>query len=166
MATPKDQVKAARDAAQQVLHALWTAGQHDLARTIYGGMRAYVQSKGGGGKFLADAKRAIATLPAAQQGPLNAFLAIPGKDLYDAKSDGFPAPPQADPGSVGSLPDSAGKTLGGALTDINGFLSRLTQRNTWIRVGEILLGVVLIAVGVARMTNAVSAATKIAKAVA
>lgn len=35
----------------------------------------------------------------------------------------------------------------------------------WLRIGEIILGLVLIAVGVAKMTDAVPAATRIAKAV-
>jgi hypothetical protein len=51
----------------------------------------------------------------------------------------------------------------GTLTD---FLSRLSRGSTWIRVAEVALGLVLIAVGVAKMTSAVPAATKLAKAVA
>lgn len=51
------------------------------------------------------------------------------------------------------------------LTAIGDFFGRLTEGNTWIRIGEGLLGVLLIAVGIAHMTNAVPAATKIAKMV-
>lgn len=40
------------------------------------------------------------------------------------------------------------------------------QANIWIRVAEVVLGLVLVAVGLAKLTNAVPAATKIAKVVA
>lgn len=49
--------------------------------------------------------------------------------------------------------------------DISGFLSALANANTWVRVAEVLIGVVLIAVGIAELTNAVPAATKIARVV-
>jgi hypothetical protein len=49
------------------------------------------------------------------------------------------------------------------LAAIGDFFARLTKANTWIRVGEVLLGLILLAVGVARVTNAVPIATKIAK---
>lgn len=45
-------------------------------------------------------------------------------------------------------------------------LSPLFQANLWMRVGQVALGLILIAVGVAKMTNAVPIATRIAKAVA
>lgn len=51
------------------------------------------------------------------------------------------------------------------LSSIGDFFGRLGQANTWIRVGEVLLGLVLLAIGVARLTKAVPAATKIAEAV-
>ena len=41
----------------------------------------------------------------------------------------------------------------GALTDINGFVSALTQRNTWMRIGEGVLGLLLIGIGVAALTK-------------
>jgi len=49
------------------------------------------------------------------------------------------------------------------LSQVGDFFSRLTSANTWLRIGEGLLGVVLIAVGIARITNAVPIATKIAR---
>jgi hypothetical protein len=52
------------------------------------------------------------------------------------------------------------------LAQVGSFFGALEQGATWIRVGEALLGIVLIAVGVARLTNAVPAATKIAGALA
>jgi hypothetical protein len=45
---------------------------------------------------------------------------------------------------------------------ILGFLGRLSDGNLWLRVGEGVLGIVLIAIGVAKLTNAVPVATKIA----
>jgi hypothetical protein len=58
---------------------------------------------------------------------------------------------------------AASSTVPG-LSQIGGFFSRLSQANTWIRLGEVLLGLVLIAIGLARMTNAIPLATKVAKA--
>lgn len=60
--------------------------------------------------------------------------------------------------------NAAGKLTG--LNAIGDFFSRLTQSNTWLRIGEGVLGIILIAVGIARMTHAVPIATKIAGAVA
>lgn len=50
----------------------------------------------------------------------------------------------------------------GGGTTINDLLSALSQANTWLRVGEVVIGLILIAVGVAKLTNAVPLATKIA----
>lgn len=49
------------------------------------------------------------------------------------------------------------------LAAIGSFFSTLGQANLWIRVGEVALGIVLLAVGIARITSAVPAATSIAK---
>jgi len=49
------------------------------------------------------------------------------------------------------------------LAAIGDFFQRLTQGNTWIRAGEVLLGVILLAIGVARVTgtqNLISSAVK------
>lgn len=51
------------------------------------------------------------------------------------------------------------------LSQIGTFFSDLSQASTWVRVAEVLAGLVLIAVGVARITHAVPIATKVAKAV-
>lgn len=69
------------------------------------------------------------------------------------------------PGSaIGGTASAIGNATG--LTAIGDFFSRLTQANTWLRAGEVVLGLVLIAVGIARITNAVPLATKIAGAAA
>lgn len=71
---------------------------------------------------------------------------------------GGPGP--AIPGNPGS---AIKKGLGDAVSGLsNSVLGPLFQANIWIRVGEVLLGIVLVAVGIARMTNAVPIATKIA----
>ena len=66
-----------------------------------------------------------------------------------------------NPSGAGATPTP--KSISGATSGITGWLS---QPNLWIRVGEILLGLVLVAVGVAKITHAVPIATKIAGAVA
>lgn len=54
---------------------------------------------------------------------------------------------------------------GSALVAVSDFLGRLTQAKTWERVGEVLLGLLLIAVGVAHMTKVVPLATAVASKV-
>lgn len=51
------------------------------------------------------------------------------------------------------------------LQQIGTFFASLGQANTWIRVAETLLGLILIAAGLARITHAVPAATRVARAV-
>lgn len=41
----------------------------------------------------------------------------------------------------------------GAITDVNAFLSRLTSMNTWIRVGEFILGALLILAGALKLSG-------------
>jgi hypothetical protein len=53
-----------------------------------------------------------------------------------------------------------------ALTSVTQFLGNLANANLWMRVGEVVLGLILIAVGVAELTHAVPIATKIAKTAA
>lgn len=68
----------------------------------------------------------------------------------------------AGPGGSYGIP---GVNVTGWETALGNFLGNLENANLWLRIGEGLLGVILIAVGVARMTNAVGAATKIASVV-
>lgn len=67
-------------------------------------------------------------------------------------------------GVPNSVLNGAGGLLSG-LAAIGDFFARLTEANTWLRVGEVTLGVILISIGIAKMTNAVPVATKIAKTV-
>lgn len=73
---------------------------------------------------------------------------------------GFPT--KADAEAYVSALHGLGKTVTGAVTSTTDFLSRLTDPNTWVRVAEVVLGLVLIAVGIAKLTNAVPAATRVA----
>jgi hypothetical protein len=52
-----------------------------------------------------------------------------------------------------------------ATTAVPDFLSRLTSGALWIRVAEVAVGLLLIAVGIAELTKAVPLATKIASVV-
>lgn len=55
--------------------------------------------------------------------------------------------------------------LGGLIKDAGAFFSDLTSANFWLRLSEVVLGLILIAVGVAELTHAVPVATHIAKTV-
>jgi len=52
--------------------------------------------------------------------------------------------------------------LGGLISDAGTFFRDLTSANFWLRLGEVVLGLLLIAVGVAELTHAVPLATKVA----
>lgn len=64
-------------------------------------------------------------------------------------------------GAAGGLAAAGATTLSGAQTAETIF-SVLQSPNLWIRAGEVVLGLVLLAVGIARLTNAVPIATKVA----
>lgn len=68
---------------------------------------------------------------------------------------------QAAAGTVAGLDATEKDLFGGVL----GFLSNLASANLWLRIGEVVLGIVLIAVGTAELTHAVPIATKIASTV-
>ena len=62
---------------------------------------------------------------------------------------------------IGQVPGA--KALSG-LDAIGNFFSQLGQANTWIRIGEVLLGIVLIGIGLARITGTQNAVSSIVKA--
>ncbi|HEY1618003.1 MAG TPA: hypothetical protein VGG25_10320 [Streptosporangiaceae bacterium] len=67
----------------------------------------------------------------------------------------------------GKIPGAGGLLSG--LAAIGGFFDKLGEGNTWIRVAQVLLGVALIGIGVARLTHAsnlVSRAAGVAAAAA
>lgn len=51
------------------------------------------------------------------------------------------------------------------LKDIAGFFDDLTSGNLWLRIGQVVVGLILIAVGVAELTHAVPIATHVARTV-
>jgi len=53
----------------------------------------------------------------------------------------------------GQAAGKAGSSVVGALTDVNSFLSRLTSPNLWLRIGEFVLGALLILSGTMKLTN-------------
>lgn len=60
--------------------------------------------------------------------------------------------------AVGTLPTGVGNAAGQGLTDtyqgaISGFLNALSSANTWLRVGEVVLGVLLVVVGVVKLAG-------------
>lgn len=63
----------------------------------------------------------------------------------------------------GTPPPAAAPGGPKGLAAIGDFFARLSQASTWIRVGEVFLGLILLAVGVARITNTVPIATKVAR---
>lgn len=67
--------------------------------------------------------------------------------------------------AAGDFASSAAGTLTTA-GELGSIFSVLQSGALWLRIAEGLLGIVLIAIGIARMTNAVPAATRIARAVA
>jgi hypothetical protein len=74
-------------------------------------------------------------------------------------------------GGLAGAPHAVAKAAGDAtgvnqIKSVTDFLSRLAEGNTWIRVAEVALGLMLIAVGVAKLTDAIPVATKIAKTLA
>lgn len=64
-------------------------------------------------------------------------------------------------GAAGAAAAPANPSTGWA--SVTDFLSRLTQASTWLRVAEVGIGIVLLAIGIARVTRSVPVATKIAK---
>jgi predicted lipid-binding transport protein (Tim44 family) len=64
-----------------------------------------------------------------------------------------------------STPGYAGSTISGLTSGLGSGIGALFQAAIWIRVAEVAVGVILIAIGVAKMTNAVPIATKIASVV-
>lgn len=72
----------------------------------------------------------------------------------------WPQPTKSIAGGVGNVAGKAASAATGSITD---FLSRLASGATWLRVAESVLGLVLIAIGLARITHAVPIATKVAK---
>jgi len=68
------------------------------------------------------------------------------------------APAQAPNASIGDLAGNipataASKATGVPIANVEEFLSRLTSANLWLRVGEFILGALLILSGTLKLTN-------------
>lgn len=59
----------------------------------------------------------------------------------------------------------SGSSITSALSGFSALGNDITSASFWKRVVEVLVGVILLAVGLAKLTDAVPTATKIAKAV-
>lgn len=146
--------------AQTELHAMWNGGQKDAAHKIYLGAKAHVQDGGSAGN-IAEAKRLIAGKPG-----LTAWFAEPGSKHSDAKTGLAPGrvkPDDIQTGPVEGIGELAEDL--NPLVAIEGFLSVLTNRNTWLRVGEGLLGILLVGVGVIAITRGTPVGSAVKKAV-
>lgn len=88
---------------------------------------------------------------------------------YATKADALKALGQNQgpaPGSTGPQDTPPGGSALAGAAGVASFLGRLAQASTWIRVGQAVLGLILIAVGLARITHAVPVATTIANVAA
>lgn len=76
-------------------------------------------------------------------------------------------PQQQSPNPVNDAANAAENSvgLGNLIAKAGTFFDDLTSKNFWLRAGEVILGLILIAVGVAKLTHAVPIATKVAKTV-
>lgn len=93
---------------------------------------------------------------------LNQFLKVHGKPTTGNDVDSVLYGPGKHPPGKQIVQDVTAPLSG--LKAIGDFFSRLTQANTWIRVGEVLLGVILLAVGMARITGAQNIVSSTVKA--
>lgn len=139
--------KAVVDNLNQVLEDIY-AKNKTLARKLYGELAAYAISFTGRAHTEAEKNKIRATARplnnAAQWNAIEQFLALPPSTL------GANDPRILEPGARDSLPSVPGIP---GVSDVTGFLSALAQRNTWLRVGEGVLGLLLIGIGVAAITR-------------
>jgi hypothetical protein len=107
--------------------------------------------------------------PAANADAFAELVAVQGLDTAIATVT--PAAVNTEVGGVEGAARGAAQAAGflsnplDYLKDIGGFFDDLTSGNLWLRIGEVVLGLILIAVGVARLTHAIPAATQVAKTV-
>jgi hypothetical protein len=101
-----------------------------------------------------------------QKGPLNLLETDYTKAVQEGAQPGGPNDITTPVGAAKAAAAGSGipNPLSG-LDAIGSFFGTLTEASTWMRVGEVVLGIILLAVGVSRMTKAVPVATKVAKTV-
>lgn len=89
--------------------------------------------------------------------PYNSYAAAAAAAAQFAKSGRAHALPGA---GFGSIPPGAGPTLGNPLAgiaDIGDFFHRLTEKQTWVRVGEVAVGGILLFAGVKALASGTTA---------
>jgi hypothetical protein len=87
-----------------------------------------------------------------------------GPYATEALARGAAKPRQFSPNPVNNAVNAAEQgAAGGALAAVGAFLAKLGQASTWLRIAEVALGVVLVAVGVAKVVPAFTPAQMIAK---
>jgi NADH dehydrogenase FAD-containing subunit len=100
----------------------------------------------------------------AQQYISNGFPHYPTKAEAQQEAQTLTAQAKASQTGVGNTPSKAVPNPLGGLAAIGDFFGRLTEASTWIRIGEAVLGLILIAIGLARITGTANAVASIAKA--
>lgn len=139
--------KTVVDNLNRVLEEIY-AKNKSLARKLYGELASYALTFTGRPHTEAEKNKIRATARplnnASQWNAIEQFLALPPSTL------GANDPRVLEPGARDSLPSLSGIP---GVTDVTGFLSALAQRNTWLRVGEGVLGLLLIGIGVAAVTR-------------
>lgn len=119
-----------------------------------------------GYQYNAGLQALISQAPAALQHPLYAYYsnrAAVAQSLSAAFGkvfSGIANDLAVAAGKAGQAPIALAKGL--ASIQIPDFLAALTSKALWLRVAEVVLGLLLVAVGVAKLTNAVPIATKLA----
>lgn len=170
MAVTDEQAKQTIAAAQSALHSIYgrdktaaTRLYNDLQTWARSGHKAVIGHHPDPGPSLLEAHAILLALlakggqDAADAQAIGAVLHLPAPQVI--KLGGF-APASTNPAAV-----SQNFTKSAEAAIAANPLAALFQANLWLRVAEVALGLVLLAVGVAKLTNAVPIATKIAAAV-
>lgn len=98
-----------------------------------------------------------------QSNPVLAYgLVVTGWIGFASKTD---AETVAHNYSIPAEARTAGAAASSTIDSVGSFLAKLSDASLWLRVAEIALGAILIAIGVAKLTNAIPAATKTAATV-
>lgn len=131
------------------------------------------QFRNDGYKYTPRLQALISMAPAELQHPLYAYYSNPAavkesiSDAFAKTFGGLANNLATAAGKVGQAPVDLAKGIAHvdqALSSLNP-LAGLFQANIWLRVAEVGIGILLLAVGLAKLTDAVPAATKIASTV-
>jgi hypothetical protein len=160
------------NAAQAALHSIYGRDK-PTATKLYNDLETWART---GHKPLIGSRPAPVGSLLEANAILIGLTAKGGQDATDAKAillvlqlpasqviglGGF-APASVNPKSVSKSFATSAKAAVGSLNPLGG----LFQSNLWLRVAEVVIGVLLLGVGIAKLTNAVPIATKLAKTLA